>query len=254
MPAFCLTWWEDVWAREEARRCLSHDDYSGSFSSKHPRSPGLSKEPDPFGPLKFCVQQRIFANIYRWPLIDQHLANKLFPLPRPCFFLLLPGLMVSSPVPELFSVESHSFPVWGALASDLQASSRPRSQQPQGLLLLIVFGKTMKMLCTPPSPHHCLENPAWRLEAIWPCSQTCWYVGSRALFLLSTNPSVPLSTGGNSQPQMLAASLTQSVLSSRWSGFTFRNGSASNSPFTVHVLIWRLCPFPCFLLIYWKLF
>lgn len=159
---------------------------------------------------------------------------------RPPFFPLLPGSLASSPIPEMFSAEPHWFPVRGDLASDLQARSRPRSPQPQGLFLLIVLGETMGLA---PPPHALSREPSPRVGGHLaslpdllmgrlppPCS------------CLPPHPSMPPSARGNSESHRLAASWTSLVPSSRWSGFTFRNGSASNSPFTVHVFILRLCP------------
>lgn len=150
--------------------------------------------------------------------------------------------MVSSWIPELLSVESHSFPVQGALASYPQARSRPMSQQPQDLFILIVLGETMG--------YSALLHP----RAIWPCSRAPWWVGLCPLLL---PPTIPLHPPVHKRrflaPQMCLQPrwLLQSC---RWSGFTFPKGSASDSPFTVHVLILGLCPISCFFFYIWNYF
>lgn len=133
-------------------------------------------------------------------------------------------------------MESHSFPVQGALASYPQARSRPTSQQPQDLFLLIVLGGDYGVLCSPPPQGHLALLPGPLMG--WP----------RSLALASHHTPAPRSPQEEtpSPPDVLAAPLTPPVLQMVW--IHFPKGSASDSPFTVHVLILGLCPIPCFFL------
>lgn len=140
--------------------------------------------------------------------------------------------MVSSPTPELVSVESHLFPARGALAS----VAGPGANSPRVCFSSLSLGETTRPLCSPPSPHSCLENPAHGRRPSGPAARPIGGLASEPCFCLPPQLQCPYPQEATLSISD-AASLTPPVFSSRWSGLVFWNGSASNSSFTVYVLI-----------------